>query len=76
MDEMSNQQSTDEIFQQAISDRLQCGWTTQTYLSYRGALAPNVYLWSVAGSGRATLVEKVVDYPAVEDVVIYRELRE
>jgi hypothetical protein len=68
-----NQQ--DKIFQQAISDRLQCGWTTQKFLSDRGMIAPNVYLWRVLGSGgRATLVEKVADHPSVKDVVIYREL--
>jgi hypothetical protein len=64
----------EEIFSQAIAARVQCGWTTRTFLEQQGSIAPNVYLWRVAGSGRLTTVEIAMPHPSVKDVVIYREL--
>ncbi len=64
----------DQVFRQARVDRVQCGWTTQEFLDAQGSIAPNVYLWRVAGSGRCTLVERVAEQPQTNGMVLYREL--
>jgi hypothetical protein len=65
----------DAIFRQANVDRLQCGWTDESFLKQQGELLPGVYLWSIRPTGRQILVEAVARHPEIPSAVVYRECR-